>query len=273
MEPWWLWSIGGTVLAVIGLIAVKRSSASASVPAPLPDPDKKAPPTSAPKTPGAPAAASSPVPQPAPTPGSSKPSPMPDQNSDHPYEIKAGGAWQFWTPPEYAVEGSPRVDAPFGGTVTAAPLKDSRTGGYARLRYRDALAVAARLGGRLMTANEQDALAKVGIMLKPVTLPGSSPTLMAKGYKAGSPMMSSLEWAKVEDELIDKQLVDMSWDGHTIVNNAGKDWIGGAPAGRAINRGWYDKSAKYGMIQTTGGAHDDSHTDYSQLTRIVWPAA
>ena len=82
--------------------------------------------------------------------------------------------------------------------------------------------------------------------------------------------MSSLEWANAEDACINKQLDALHFDAYTIVNNAGKDWIRGAPAGRAINRGWYDKSSKYGMIQTTGTAHDDGHTDYSQLTRIVW---
>lgn len=273
MDMWWLWSIGGVVLAAIGAIAVKRSSVS--TPAISSDPDQGAKP--APKSPGAPGAASpppSPPPVAAPAPPvAPKPQPAPDVNGGHPYEVKvANGIYQFWTPVEYAIEGSPRVDTPFGGKVTAAPLKDSRTGGYARLRYRDALTWAQKNGGMLLSESEQDQLSKVGIMLPPLPLPGSSKALLSKGYQAGGPQMSSLEWAQVEDALIDKALVDRGWDGQTIVNNAGKDWIRGAKPGRAINRGWYDKSAKYGMIQTTGGAHDDGHTDYSQLTRVVWPA-
>lgn len=269
MEPWWLFGIGGTVLAAIGWIAMRRAAPAPETVA-LPDPDKApAPKPSAPKSPGAPAPKPTPQPTPAPTPPP-KPMPTPDPSSDHPYEIKVGSVYQFWTPPEFAVESVPRVDAPWGGQVTPIPLKDSRTGGYARLRYRDALAVAKRLGGQLMSDTEQGQLSKVGIMLKPVTLPGSSPQLLAKGYQAGGAQMSSFEWAQVEDALIDKQLVDLGWDTVTIVNNAGKDWLRGAAAGRAINSGWYDKSAKYGRIQPPSSAHDDGHTDYSQLTRVVW---
>lgn len=160
------------------------------------------------------------------------------------------------------------------GEVTALPLRDRTTGLFARLTYRDAIAAAARLGGSLLSEAEQDAIALEGVMLDPCTLPPTA-------------QMASIEWAQREDACIKAQLSAQGWDGRSPVSNAGKDWIRGAPPGRALNRGWYaerdgrgnpvlaDGHIKGGrppnarLIQTTGGAHNDGHTDYSQLTRLI----
>lgn len=161
------------------------------------------------------------------------------------------------------------------GEVTALPLRDRRTGLFARLTYRDALAAAKLLGGELLSEREQDAIALEGVMLDPCTLPPTS-------------QMASLEWAQREDACIAAQLSAQAWDRASPVSNAGKDWIKGAAPGRALNRGWYaaigpdgrpridPKAGHYvgarpphaRLIQTTGGAHNDGHTDYSQLTRL-----
>lgn len=263
MDWWWLMGAGGAVLASIGALLLRRAATAKPIATSTPAPSAPTPSPAPPSTPKA---------QPAPeTPKQQAPMPTPDPASDHPYEIKVKGVYQFWTPVEFAVESSPRVDAPWGGKVTAMALRDSRTGGYARLRYADAQAWAKAHGGSLLTVSQQDQLSLVGIMLPPFTLPGSSPALMAKGYQAGGPQMSSLEWAMEEDRLIDEALKKAGWDGQTIVNNAGKDWIADAPPGKAINSGWYNKSSKYGKIQPPSTAHGPDHTDYSQLTRVVWP--
>ncbi len=153
------------------------------------------------------------------------------------------------------------------GTVTALPLRDRKTGLFARLTYHDALTAAARLGGQLLSESEQDAIAKEGTILDPVILPPTS-------------SMGSLAWARREDAGIQTQLSAKGWDGSSPVTNAGKDWIRGAAAGKAINRGWYVNAAGAGtpppaghLIQTTGGAHNDAHTDYSQLTRLIFSEA
>jgi len=146
---------------------------------------------------------------------------------------------------------------PFGDLeITAAPLIVA--GGdppFARLTYRDALAVAARFGARLLTLAEHDELWRIGRKLRPV-------------LKTPGPDMASLEYARQHDaELID-QLV--SWDGTTPLANAGKQWVAGAAPGRALNYGWWSTMAPKGrMWQTLGTRHDDRHTDYSQLTMLV----
>lgn len=160
------------------------------------------------------------------------------------------------------------------GEVTALPLRDRRTGLFARLTYRDAVAAAKLLGGELLSEREQDAIALEGVMLDPCTLPPTA-------------QMASVEWAQRHDRCLTDQLHAIAWDRASPVNNAGKDWIRGAAPGRALNRGWYAERAPNGqpriadghfkggrppaarLIQTTGGAHNDGHTDYSQLTRLV----
>lgn len=143
--------------------------------------------------------------------------------------------------------------------VTAAPLVDTSPGGppFARLCARDALEVAARLGARLLTQAEHDLLWRVGRKLRPV-------------IKRPGPEMASLEYAQQHDaELLDQL---KSWDGKTPLANAGKQWVHGAPKGRAWNYGWWDSSAPNGVMwQRLGTTHDDQHTDYSQLTMLARP--
>lgn len=167
----------------------------------------------------------------------------------------------YRTAPKRAAVGDSSGWLPFGDDleITAAPLIDSTSGGptFARLTYSDALEVAARIGARLLTQAEHDRLWAIGRRLLPV--------IMTPG-----PRMASLEYAKQHDAKLAKQLA--GWDGSTPLANAGKQWVHGAPKGRAWNYGWWDLKAPNGrMWQTLGTTHDDQHTDYSQLTMLVRP--
>ena len=64
-------------------------------------------------------------------------------------------------------------------------------------------------------------------------------------------------------------------DDSTLIEPAGKWWIldpklAGSKYGAhaAVNYGWFQTSVK-DPIQTPGGAHNDEHSDYSQLARAV----
>lgn len=155
---------------------------------------------------------------------------------------------------------------PFRGVmVTALPLRDLKTGLFARLTYRDALAVAEREGAMLFTTALVDAVNDEGLELDP-TESGNSLELVQNAYDASH--MATLPYAQKEDARIQAQLTENSWNGSTPVGNGWKDWIRGAAPGMALNYGWRDKkTGKY--VQTLGDRHNDQHTDYSQLTRLV----
>lgn len=165
--------------------------------------------------------------------------------------------------------------APFapGLEVTRLPLVDRRVSlpdgrpVFARLTYRDALAVAAIFGARLPTAAEMDQLHLESIVLAPCTLP------------AGREMIS-LAYSEEHDAVVWAQLEQ--WDRHSPVAGAGKHWIAGAPAGRAYLMGWWvEHVERYsqvrrgpGWIQVpsppgSAGPHDDQHHDYGTTTLLV----
>lgn len=253
IEVWWLLALGVVGAAIVGV----ARSARASTP---PQGDEHAP------------ASTTSVPPPAAPTG-----PAPTVNGTRAGDgaVSAGGIYH--TAPEDAELDPTGWVRTAVGEVTALPLRDRRTGLFARLTYRDAVAAAKLLGAELLSEREQDAIALEGVMLDPCTLPPTA-------------QMASAEWAQREDRCIADQLLALSWDRVSPVNNAGKDWVRGAPPGRALNRGWYAKTGPDGrprvdpktghfvggrpgpgvrLIQTTGGAHNDTHTDYSQLTRLI----
>ncbi len=84
------------------------------------------------------------------------------------------------------------------------------------------------------------------------------------------PVSSSLE--AIEEH---SRKVDAKMERGQFVDNEGKLWIAGAPAGRALNYGWPTPSAPYLIApglrgwQPLGGAHNDGHVDYSQTLRVV----
>lgn len=143
-----------------------------------------------------------------------------------------------------------------GMTITPLPLVDAKTGLFARLRYRDAVAVAKTYGAKLLTTEQADRLfQKSPFKLSPCILPPTA-------------KMASKEWAEDHDGCVRAQLAN--WDGRTPVANVGKHWIRDAAPGRALNYGWHDTKAPNGrMWQSLGTRHDDAHTDYSQLTYLV----
>lgn len=145
---------------------------------------------------------------------------------------------------------------PNGGQITAEPLKDRR-GGYARLSYTNALALAGRLGVRLPSQADVDAVhaaaQAAGLALKPCTLPGDA-------------SMRSKARCAEHDACVRDQLEARRWDGRSAVSNVGKDWLAGAPAGKAINYGWIVNGH---ALQPVSSAHGDFWTDYSQCTRFV----
>jgi len=204
------------------------------------------------------------------SPASPSPSPAPS-----PAKASPSSALVYRTSLE-AVDVGPWLPLPgASGREIAGPVRatDGRAT-FARLSYRDALALAAREGARLPTEAEArawhaDAAAR-GMLAPPCTLPGSAPELAAlhreKGWpapKAGDPRMASEEWARAHDACASRHVRP-----DYPVGNLGKFWLAGAKPGRSINFGWLlPSSGQY--VQSAGGAHDDSHVDYSQLTWLV----
>jgi hypothetical protein len=94
---------------------------------------------------------------------------------------------------------------------------------------------------------------------------------------ADSAVMSTEAWAAKHDEAVRLRAAEAgraSDLGRAVLVNAGKHWLPGAPAGRAINWGWLKTQDPTGpVVQAAwqpGGArkepaHDDRHTDYSQI--------
>lgn len=172
--------------------------------------------------------------------------------------------------------------APLGTTgleVTRLPLLDTRTQLRARLDYRSAGPVLESFGARLPTRDELLVLLEVGLHLPPVILPDSYLRGLAPGRSDDAlraEAMASLEWARHHDERAQSFLDAASWDGDVPVWGWGKQWIAGAPPGRAWLCGWFlDGHLIQSGIEAPGspGPHNDLHVDYSMCTYGVRPAA
>lgn len=158
--------------------------------------------------------------------------------------------------------------------VTRVPLVDSGarlddgTKLFARLTYRDALAVAARLGARLIDRHELELVRQVATRIEPYPLTADA-------------RMTSLEWSERHDIEVWRRVRAAGWTGGPPVLGAGKHWIAGAPAGRAHLMGWWTEHLeRYGARRGAGwvqqpspvggsGPHDDSHHDYATTTMLV----
>ncbi len=122
------------------------------------------------------------------------------------------------------------------------------------LTYRSSLKAAALLGGRLPTQDEAITMFKRAAHIEPSTMQVSASTEAIYEHS---------------------RRVDTKMEPESFVDNEGKLWIAGAPAGRALNYGWPARSAPYLIApgirgwQPLGGAHDDGHVDYSQTLRVV----
>lgn len=208
-----------------------------------------------------------PSPQPAPTPQPQAPTPVP---TSPPTSDSSVNETTYSTPPSEAALTDPGWVSFNGVEITAVPLTDRRTGLFARLKHRDALAVAASMGAELLEEKDFIALhaaAQRGEILElvPVTLVHSA---------ADGQHMASLDFAKRHDAEVHKQLDAKHWDGQSPVSNIGKYWLKDG-----ANFGWYSPmgtsrdSAGNKIIQSIGHAHVDAsgqnnHIDYSQVTML-----
>jgi hypothetical protein len=183
----------------------------------------------------------------------------------------------FYTLPEDAVlDPSGWIySAAIGGWMTAAPLRDKRTGGFARLTYQNAAKAGALLGGVLLTKEDVDKLhaAEGSTVLDPCIGDTHDQAALAS--------MGSRAWADKHDACVERQAKARGWDGSTPLVNAGKDWIQTPPGGdpsKATNYGWFHTanvptsappwSPSHDVVQPASQAHNVYHTDYSQLTRL-----
>lgn len=153
------------------------------------------------------------------------------------------------------------VPLPSGVEITARPLVDD-TGAtdWARLTYRDALAVAARFGGRLPTREEVlESIERADVVLHPVTL-------------SYGPEMVTLAHAQEHDRRVREQLGGLpkgSRPRPLVVAGIGKHWVAGAAPGRARICGWMRPDTGRLIQAGTTDVHDDLHHDYSTTTLVV----
>jgi hypothetical protein len=154
--------------------------------------------------------------------------------------------------------------------ITQHPVEDPAGPGLAHLTYAGALEVAAAHGARLPTREEvlelHQVAAAAGAELVPVILPDAE--LRAQGCVPGDPAMASRAWCDRHDSRVLEHIVAI--DADVPVANAGKHWIGPAPAGKAALCGWWMGGI---MIQSgLGFPHNDQHHDYGTTTMLVWGA-
>lgn len=192
-------------------------------------------------------------------------------------------------PPTWARVGS--------ALLTTEPLRDARTGLYARLSYRDALAAAVALDASLVTPDDLEALhaaARQGkaVELAPCTLPsvamvraaGYVGAVKSEAFQAAAQRLRGREmrgeaWCRMHDETVARGLLAAAWDGVEAVAGAGKHWVVGAPAGRSYLMGWWANTSTGGRwIQPrpapgSRGPHNDQHADYATLTMLRRPLA
>ena len=178
------------------------------------------------------------------------------------------------TPPEVAeVHPSGWCELVPGIEVTKLRLVDPRyrleSGEplFARLTYAGALAAAERLGASLPSRQDVYATRDHGKVFEPVTLPISS----------------SLARSRQHDVEFWRRLRSSGWGGGNVVVNCGKQWVSGAPKGRAYLAGWWTAHLEQfsktrrgaGWIQEGAldgpGPHLDGHHDYATTTMLVRP--
>lgn len=181
--------------------------------------------------------------------------------------------------------------------VSRRPLFDLRTGLSSRHTYREAQAAVARLGARLPTPAEidairDDALAAGGCILAPICLPDLAQQHAAGIFRGHYPSdedgeaaheaavqvlrsanMAGEEYVRYHDNAIDAALEACGWQGDRAVMNDGKWYADGAPDGRAWLKGWW---TGHSYIQHgPSGPHDpgphsaDGSRDYGTKTMAV----
>ena len=220
-----------------------------------------------------------------------------------PSPSSSGDYADYTTEPDDVVRPGPAGWAKVGNHwQSLEPLRDRKTGLYARPTYAGGKEALARLGLRLPTPDEVDArrqavLAAAGsgaIELPVIALPDSTMRAdagakddaaiqkMRDSYKGG---MSSLWWARHFDELMAQALARRGWNGRSLVSNLGKMWIAGAsegsPApGKALLKGWWDPNlpnrlggmgrwTQEGTAKPGEEFHTDAHHDYATLLYAV----
>lgn len=128
---------------------------------------------------------------------------------------------------------------------------------FARLDYDEALAVAAREGGRLIGVAELEEIRRVGFQLMPYL---------------GTPVAENgLEHSERHDADIWRQLRALGWSGGPPVCGAGKHWLDGAPAGKSRLGGWDKDGAapRLDWWQTPAVAHNRRHFDDGTTTVLA----
>ena len=195
-----------------------------------------------------------------------------------------------------------------GRLITTEPLRSGDgVATYARLPYRDALAIAAEFGAELPTREDVVELHEIarglGTELRPVTLP--TPAICAQHLvswrdEAGKQrlreqLMMTAEWAEVHDQEVAIQR-DAAWAlllarrqdvlllGPRGVpwGNIGKPWIAGASPGRARLMGWHvegDLARDYGLpasggwiqdgVYPPGSTHEQHEAGYADYSSTV----
>ncbi len=141
------------------------------------------------------------------------------------------------------------------GLWASVPLMDEPSGLYSRLTYREALAACSRLGVRMPTALEIDAIRDAAIcaemLLEPVCLPDAE-MCRAAGIPLGSKAeddwrsanMGGQPWCELADRKMATQIAALGWRPGMPIFNVGKHYCAGAPPGRAYLKGWWLRLAK-----------------------------
>ncbi len=164
--------------------------------------------------------------------------------------------------------------------VTAEPLRDADTGGYAHISYRRALEAATAFDARLPTRDDVIALFDASIVLRPVILPddamcraagwdGNPHTRELVAQPLRTAHMSGREWCDIHDARVRSQLDALSWDGSQPVANAGKHWIAPCPPGRGRICGWLMGKTLIQAGTDPNGQHDDLHHDYGTTCLLI----
>jgi hypothetical protein len=162
--------------------------------------------------------------------------------------------------------------------ITHHPIEDAGPG-LAHFTYAGAVAVAAANGARLPTRAEvfalHEAAATAGTELPVFDLPDAA--LRAEGCVPGDPRMVTRAWCDLHDAKVLAAMAPNT-DSDAPVANAGKHWIGPAPAKLAALCGWWVADVRaYGSSRSGPGfvqtgedfPHDDQHSDYATTTMLV----
>lgn len=148
--------------------------------------------------------------------------------------------------------------------VTRLPLIDQKSGLFARLDTPSALEALGRLGMRLLTADEWQAIVLLAQQGSPDVFAVEPCTLVHSVNDQR--YMRSLAFQQKHDDCVFARL--KGWNGKSFVLNVGKQWL--LPrGGKATNFGWWPIVAglpRTKPIQGAGNAHELTYTDYSQLT-------